>query len=207
MNYAEIKYSDIANGEGVRTSLFVSGCRRGCPGCFNSGAWSFAAGEPFTREVEDEIIASLEHPFCDGLTVLGGEPMEPENQRGLVSFLERVRERFPRGGEGASGAAAGTPGLAAKTIWCFTGDMLDELMPGGHHHTEVTDRLLSCVDILVDGPWVQELYDISLRFRGSSNQRVIDLNATRAAAAERGCSLADAVCLWQDEQVYTTHTM
>ena len=207
MNYAEIKYSDIANGEGVRTSLFVSGCRRGCPGCFNSGAWSFAAGEPFTREVEDEIIASLEHPFCDGLTVLGGEPMEPENQRGLVSFLERVRERFPRGGEGALGAAAGTPGLAAKTIWCFTGDTLDELMPGGRHHTEVTDHLLSCVDILVDGPWVQELYDISLRFRGSSNQRVIDLNATRAAAAERGCSLADTVCLWQDERVYTTHSM
>ena len=150
MNYAEIKYSDIANGEGVRTSLFVSGCRRGCPGCFNSGAWSFAAGEPFTREVEDEIIASLDHPFCDGLTVLGGEPMEPENQCGLVDFLERVRERFPRG-EGAPGAAAGTSSVAAKTIWCFTGDTLDELMPGGRHHTEVTDRLLACVDILVDG--------------------------------------------------------
>ena len=230
MNYAEIKYSDIANGEGVRTSLFVSGCRRGCPGCFNSGAWSFAAGEAFTSEVEDKIIASLDHPFCDGLTVLGGEPMEPENQRGLVDFLERVRERFPRGEESASGAegsaaaagamgaegptafaggtgAKGSPIAAAKTIWCFTGDTLDELMPGGRHHTEVTERLLACVDILVDGPWAQELYDISLRFRGSSNQRVIDLNATRTAAAERGCSLADAVCLWQDEQVYTTHAM
>ena len=230
MNYAEIKYSDIANGEGVRTSLLVSGCRRGGPGCFNSGAWSFAAGEAFTSEVEDKIIASLNHPFCDGLTVLGGEPMEPENQRGLVDFLERVRERFPRGEESASGAegsaaaagamgaegptafaggtdAKGSPIAAAKTIWCFTGDTLDELMPGGRHYTEVTERLLACVDILVDGPWVQELYDISLRFRGSSNQRVIDLNATRTAAAERGCSLADAVCLWQDEQVYTTHAM
>ena len=205
MNYAEIKYSDIANGEGVRTSLFVSGCRRGCPGCFNSGAWSFAAGEPFTREVEDRIIASLEHPFCDGLTVLGGEPMEPENQRGLVGFLERVRERFPQGEGSADGA--GSTDTAAKTIWCFTGDTLDELMPGARHHTEVTDRLLDCIDVLVDGPWVQELYDISLRFRGSSNQRVIDLNATRAAAAERGCLLSDAVCLWQDEQVYAMHSM
>ncbi len=208
MNYAEIKYSDIANGEGVRTSLFVSGCRRGCPGCFNSGAWSFTAGEPFTRAVEDEVIASVDHPFCDGLTVLGGEPMEPENQSGLVGFLERVRERFPRGVAAGDGAAAGAAGGApAKTIWCFTGDTLDELMPGARHHTEVTDRLLDCIDILVDGPWVRELYDITLRFRGSSNQRIIDLNATRAAAAERGCSLAEAVRLWEDEQVYSTHTM
>ena len=231
MNYAEIKYFDIANGEGVRTSLFVSGCRRGCPGCFNSGAWSFQAGEPFTHEVEDTILKSLDHPFCDGITVLGGEPMEPENQKGLVSFLERVRERFPRAVSLSAGvgdsdssqtavadaeapnavavaAGADSPvATATKTIWCFTGDTLDELMPGGRHHTEVTDRLLDCIDILVDGPWVQELYDISLRFRGSSNQRIIDLNATRAAAAKRGVSLADAVVLWRDEEVYATHTM
>lgn len=197
MNYAEIKYFDIANGEGVRTTLFVSGCRRGCPGCFNSGAWSFQAGDPFTRDVEDRILASLDHEFCDGLTLLGGEPMEPENQRGLVDFIERVRARFPRG----------DADIAEKTIWCFTGDTLDELMPGAHHHTEVTDRLLNCIDVLVDGPFVQELHDITLRFRGSSNQRVIDLNATRSAAAAAGCTLADAVQLWQDEQVYATHTM
>ena len=110
MNYAEIKFSDIANGEGVRTSLFVSGCRRGCPGCFNSGAWSFAAGEPFTAEVGDRIIESLEPFYVDGLTLLGGEPMEPENQRGLVGFVERVRERFPRG--------------AGKTIWWLSGGTL-----------------------------------------------------------------------------------
>ena len=201
MNYAEIKYFDIANGEGVRTTLFVSGCTRGCPGCFNSGAWSFAAGEPFTPEVEAQIMASLEHEFCDGLTLLGGEPMEPENQRGLVAFVERVRERFPRG--------RAEVGISedAKTIWCFTGDTLDELMPGARHHTEVTNRLLSCIDVLVDGPFVQELHDITLRFRGSSNQRIIDLNATRAAAAARGCSLAEAVQLWRDEDVYATHTM
>ncbi len=193
VNYAEIKYFDIANGEGVRTTLFVSGCTRGCQGCFNSGAWSFEAGKPFTREVEDKIIESMAPDYVDGLTLLGGEPMEPQNQAGLVGFVERVRERYPRG--------------CGKTIWCFTGDMLDELMPGGRHHTEVTDRLLDCIDILVDGPWVQELYDISLRFHGSSNQRIIDLNATRAAAAEQGVSLADAVRPWRDEEVYSTHTM
>lgn len=193
MNYAEIKYFDIANGEGVRTTLFVSGCTRGCPGCFNSGAWSFEAGKPFTREVEDKIIESMVPDYVDGLTLLGGEPMEPQNQAGLVAFVERVRERYPRGG--------------GKTIWCFTGDTLDELMPGGRHRTEVTDRLLDCIDILVDGPWVQELYDISLRFHGSSNQRIIDLNATRAQAAAQGVSLADAVCLWRDEEVYATHSM
>lgn len=193
MNYAEIKFFDIANGEGVRTTLFVSGCTRGCPGCFNSGAWSFEAGKPFTREVEDKIIESMAPDYVDGLTLLGGEPMEPQNQAGLVAFVERVRERYPRGG--------------GKTIWCFTGDTLDELMPGGRHRTEVTDRLLECIDILVDGPWVQELYDISLRFHGSSNQRIIDLNATRAQAAAQGVSLADAVCLWRDEEVYATHSM
>ena len=193
VNYAEIKYFDIANGEGVRTTLFVSGCTRGCPGCFNSGAWSFEAGKPFTREVEDKIIESMAPDYVDGLTLLGGEPMEPQNQAGLVGFVERVRERYPR--------------RCGKTIWCFTGDTLDELMPGGRHHTEVTDRLLDCIDILVDGPWVQELYDISLRFHGSSNQRIIDLNATRAAAAEQGVSLADAVRPWRDEEVYSTHTM
>lgn len=193
MNYATIKYSDIANGEGVRTSLFVSGCRRGCKNCFNEVAWNFAAGEPFTREVEDEILQSLEHPFCDGLTILGGEPMEPENQAGLVEFVERVRARFPRGG--------------GKSIWCYTGDVLDELMEGGRHRTDVTERLLNCIDILVDGPFVQDRYDISLRFRGSSNQRIIDLNATRECAAALGGTLAEHVCLWQDESVYSTHTM
>lgn len=193
MNYAEIKNFDIANGEGVRTTLFVSGCRRGCPGCFNSGAWSFEVGEPFTRAVEDAIIESLAPDYVDGLTILGGEPMEPENQAGLVEFVERVRATYPRG--------------CGKTIWCFTGDTLDELMEGGRHRTEVTERLLACIDILVDGPWVQELYDITLRFHGSSNQRVIDLNATREAASEQGVPLSEAVRLWQDEEVYSTHTM
>ena len=193
MNYAEIKYFDIANGEGVRTTLFVSGCTRGCPGCFNSGAWSFLAGKPFTSEVEDKLLESMEPGYIDGLTLLGGEPMEPQNQEGLVSFVERVRERFPRG--------------CGKTIWCYTGDTLDELLPGGRHHTGVTDRLLACIDILVDGPFVQDLHDITLRFRGSSNQRIIDVPATLAAAAEAGASPAETVRLWQDDPLFCTHSM
>ena len=129
----------------------------------------------------------------DGLTLLGGEPMEPENQEGLVGFVERVRAEFPRG--------------CGKTIWCFTGDTWDrELVTGGRHHTEVTDRLLSCVDVLVDGPFVQSLHDITLRFRGSSNQRLIDMPATLAALAA-GEVPADAVRLWGDERVYATHAM
>lgn len=193
MNYAEIKYFDIANGEGVRTVLFVSGCRRGCKNCFNEAAWNFAAGNPFTREVEDQIIESMRPSYVDGLTVLGGEPMEPENQAGLVEFIERVRETFPRG--------------SGKSIWCFTGDTWHvELVPGGRHYTEYTDRLMECIDILVDGPFVQELYDITLRFRGSSNQRLIDMQATRAALAA-GKTPIEAVCLWDDEEVYATHSM
>ena len=171
----------------------MSGCRRGCKNCFNSVAWDFAAGESFDRTVEDKIIESLDHPFIDGLTILGGEPMEPENQAGLVEFVERVRAAYPAG--------------SGKTIWCFTGDALEELMPGGRHHTEATDRILACLDMLVDGPFVQDLYDISLRFRGSSNQRVIDMNATRARAEREGVAFCDAVELWRDDPVYSTHTM
>ena len=182
MNYSEIKHFDIANGEGVRTSLFVSGCRRGCPGCFNAEAWDFTAGKPFTKQVEDAILESLEPGYIDGLTLLGGEPMEPENQRALAPFVARVRERFPE-----------------KTIWCFTGDLYEDLAnPESPRHTEVTDELLGNIDILVDGPFVEALHDITLRFRGSSNQRLIDLPATRAAHDVR---------LWHDEDVYTTHTM
>ena len=191
LNFATVKYFDIANGEGVRTSLFVSGCRRGCKNCFNAVAWDFNAGTPFDEAVQQEILESLEHPFCEGLSILGGEPMEPENQAGLVDFVERVRAGLTDG----------------RTIWCYTGDTLDELVAGGRHHTEVTDRLLACIDVLVDGPFVQELHDITLRFRGSSNQRIIDMNATRALAAERGVSLAEAVVPWRDEAVYSTHTM
>lgn len=135
MNYANIKYFDIADGEGVRTSLFVSGCRRGCKNCFNSVAWDFAAGEPFDRAVEDKIIESLDHPFIDGLTILGGEPMEPENQAGLVDFIERVRAAYPV--------------ESGKTIWCFTGDVLEELMPGASSYR--SDGPYPCLPRYVGG--------------------------------------------------------
>lgn len=187
MNYAEIKYCDIANGQGVRTTLFVSGCRRGCPGCFNSGAFSFAAGEPFDELVQEEVLDSLKPIYVKGLTILGGEPFEPENQGPLADFLERVKEQFP-----------------TKTIWCFTG-FVYEVLAGieappqgsteGRGRTADTDRLLNLIDVLVDGPFVEELHDITLRFRGSSNQRLIDMNETRRTGA---------VCLWADDPQYAT---
>ena len=182
MNYSNIKYFDIADGEGVRTTLFVSGCRHACPGCFNASAWDFAAGEPFSCEVEDKVLESLEPSFVDGLTLLGGEPMEPENQRALLPFVRRVRERF-----------------LEKSIWCFTGEVYENLLDDtSPYRCEVTDELLALIDVLVDGPFLQAEHDISLRFRGSANQRVIDLAATRAAGEVR---------LWQDDPQYATHTM
>ena len=170
MNYASIRTCDVANGEGVRVTLFVSGCTHRCKGCVNPDQWDFAYGEPFTREVEDGLLESLAPDFISGLSVLGGEPMEPENQRALLPFLRRVRERFGTG----------------KTIWVYTGCVLEELLPGSRDRndapplssrwrTEATDELLSLVDVLVDGPFVEELKDISLQFRGSSNQRIIRL--------------------------------
>ena len=184
MNYASIRTCDIANGEGVRVSLFVSGCTHRCKGCFNEEAQAFDYGEPFTREVEDSILTALEPGFIAGLTLLGGEPMEPENQRVLVPFLRRFRERFG----------------ATKTLWVYTGCVWEKLsgeaeslplqnkdgensaLSGGRDssapyrwRTEVTDEFLAMTDVLVDGPFVEELKDISLRFRGSSNQRILCL--------------------------------
>ena len=162
MNYASIRTCDIANGEGVRVSLFVSGCRHRCKGCFNEEAWDFAYGRPFTRETEDEILEALEPSHISGLSLLGGEPMEPENQLALVPFLRRFRSRF--GG--------------SKTLWVYTGCVLEtELRAPSRWRTDLTDEFLSFVDILVDGPFVESLKDISLRFRGSSNQRIIDMRA------------------------------
>lgn len=163
MNYASIRTCDVANGDGVRVSIFVSGCTRRCPGCFNEEAQAFDYGKPFTKAVEDEILDALAPGHIAGLTVLGGEPMEPANQRALLPFLRRVRDRF---GD-------------AKTVWVYTGCVLEtELKTESRWRTEVTDELLSLVDVLVDGPFVEELKDISLKFRGSSNQRILDLRRT-----------------------------
>ena len=182
MNYATIKYCDIANGEGVRTSLFVSGCRRHCPNCFNAVAWDFNYGAPFTKEVRNEILASLEPGYINGLSLLGGEPFEPENQRELLPFIKNVKALYPH-----------------KTIWCYTGNNLEhEILQPGCGRCEVTDEFLQYIDVLVDGEFVQDKYDISLRFRGSSNQRIIDMNKTRAAGH---------VVLWQDDPIFADHKM
>ena len=159
MNYAEIKTCDIANGEGVRVSLFVSGCSHHCKNCFNKETWSFDYGKPFTDETEDYIIKELKPGYIDGLTLLGGEPFEPQNQRALLPFLRRVRGLYPN-----------------KNIWCYTGYLFDkELLNESRARCEATDEMLSLIDVLVDGEFVQELYSITLQFKGSSNQRIIDV--------------------------------
>ena len=163
MYYGEIKNCDIANGEGVRVTLFVSGCTNRCPHCFQPQTWAFDYGQPFTAETEDQLLTMLKPDYISGLTLLGGEPFEPANQEVLVPFLRRVRETYP-----------------SKTIWGFSGCTYEELLTEGHsHHCAVTEEMLSLLDVLVDGRFVEELKDISLRFRGSSNQRLIDLNQTR----------------------------
>ena len=164
MNYASIRTCDIANGDGVRVSLFVSGCTHHCPGCFNLEAQSFTYGAPFTPEVEDEILDACDKSFIAGLTILGGEPMEPVNQRGLLTLLRRFRARFGH----------------SKTIWIYTGCVIEELRAPSvsRWRTEVTDEILSLIDVLVDGPFVMALRDPSLRFRGSSNQRILNLRET-----------------------------
>ena len=163
MNYGAIKYCDIANGIGIRTVLFVSGCTHHCKGCFQPQTWDFAYGQPFTKATEDEIIESCKPYYVNGLTLLGGEPFEPSNQRALVPFLHRFREACPD-----------------KSVWCFTGFTLDQELwqEGSHPRCEVTDEMLSLIDVLVDGRYVKALKDISLRFRGSSNQRLIDMKKT-----------------------------
>ena len=167
MNYANIKKRDIANGTGVRVSLFVSGCTHHCKGCFNSETWNFSYGNPFTEEVENEVIEALSPDYMEGLTLLGGEPFEPVNQKGLINLLRRVRKELPE-----------------KTIWCYTGYLFDQdLIPGGKVYCEVTDEMLSMIDVLVDGEFVQDLYDISLKFRGSSNQRIIDVKKSHESGA------------------------
>lgn len=164
MNYANIKTYSIENGTGVRVSLFVSGCTHHCKNCFNAEAWDFEYGKPFTKETEDEIIEDLRPDYMAGITLLGGEPMEPVNQRGLISLIRRIREELPQ-----------------KTIWIYSGYVYEDFKDGGRAHCEVTDEILSLCDILVDGPFVEEKKNISLRFRGSENQRIIDLKKTKAA--------------------------
>lgn len=161
MNYSAIKWTDIANGEGVRVSLFVSGCTRRCKNCFNEVAWDFTQGDLFDEEVENQILQALRSDYIAGLSLLGGEPLEPQNQRALYPFIRRVKEVYPQ-----------------KSIWCYTGCSLDEkngVLKEEQKNTEVTKELISLFDVLVDGPYMEELKDIRLKFRGSSNQRILDV--------------------------------
>ena len=159
MKYAAIKSCDIANGPGVRVSLFVSGCRHHCKDCFNPETWDFAYGQPFDEAVMEHILALMAPDYIRGITYLGGEPFEPQNQRALLPFVKRVRREFPD-----------------KSIWAFSGFTFEQLIdPKAHPHCEKTQELLSLIDVLVDGRFVEELKDITLRFRGSSNQRLLDM--------------------------------
>lgn len=164
MNFAAIKPSDIADGPGVRVSLFVSGCTNHCENCFQPETWDFGYGEPFTSETEERILNLLDRSYIKGLTILGGEPFEPSNQRALLPFVRRVRERYPD-----------------KTIWMYSGFTYEEMTrEGTHPHCEATLPLLDLIDVLVDGRFVEKLKNLSLRFRGSSNQRLIDMKKTLA---------------------------
>lgn len=158
MNYSKIDFMSVVDGTGCRVSLFVSGCRNHCPECFNPETWNFDYGQLFTEIEENEIIEACKKPYISGLTVLGGEPWEEENQKALLPFIEKFKKECPD-----------------KNIWMFTGYVWDkDLIPGGKKYVEgVTDKILDFVDILVDGPFIKELKDLSLKFRGSKNQRLL----------------------------------
>lgn len=181
MNYATIKYYDVANGPGVRTSLFVSGCTHRCEGCFNAIAWDFSYGKPFDRATEDMLLDSMRPEYVTGITLLGGEPMEPENQVALLPFLQRMRRDLP-----------------GKTIWCFSGYTWEQLTGAqpGRCRASVTDALLAQLDVMVDGPFLISQRDLMLRFRGSSNQRLLDVPASLAQGRP---------VWWHDQDVYASH--
>ena len=157
MYYGTINKNDIANGTGIRVSLFVSGCRHYCKGCFNSEAWDFQYGSPYTEAVEQEILEALAPHYVRGFSLLGGEPFEPENQQELVGLLRMIKKAYPE-----------------KDVWCYTGYLIDvDLIPGGKVYTDVTEEMLSYIDVLVDGEFVEAEKDLTLKFRGSRNQRIL----------------------------------
>ena len=172
MNYGEIKKCDIANGIGVRVSLFVSGCRHHCEDCFNSMTWDFAYGREFTGAVEDELIGALSKSYIRGLTLIGGEPLEPENQPHVLEILRRVKRELPD-----------------KDIWCYSGFTFEELTGNSRAHTEYINEILSLTDVLVDGRYIKDKRNISLRFRGSENQRILDVKKSLTAGS---------AVLWQE---------
>lgn len=159
MNYSKIKFIDIANGDGVRTSLYVSGCTNACKGCFNPQTWDFKYGEPFTDSVIDCIISSIRPLYVKGLSILGGDPMHPLNQKDVLRLIMRFREEF---GD-------------SKDIWMWTGYTYDRFIGEGDMRNDVTDSILSNIDVIVDGEFVEELKNVGLEYRGSENQRIIHL--------------------------------
>lgn len=174
MKYATIKKIDVANGPGIRVSLFVSGCTHHCKGCFNPETWNFNYGEDFTEEVEQKILEYMKPDYIKGLSLLGGEPFEPENQKAILPFLRKVKAMYPQ-----------------KTIWCYSGyDFEKDMLTGNLGPWEITEEILSYIDVLVDGEFILELKNPNLRFRGSENQRVIDVAASLHE---------DNVVLWNDE--------
>ncbi len=176
MNYGAVKNCDIANGEGVRVSLFVSGCRNHCPGCFQPETWDFRYGQLFTTATEAELLRLLEPRYITGLTLLGGDPFEPENQCALLPFLRRMKAVLPR-----------------KTVWAYTGYTWEQLTSGDHRVSlPETIELLSMIDVMVDGPFIEAKKDIRLRYRGSSNQRVIDVQRSIAAGQVQQIELGDS---------------
>lgn len=175
MNYATIKTNDVANGPGVRVSLFVSGCRHHCKGCFNSEAWDFHYGSLFDEKTADTLLQVLAPDYIDGISLLGGEPFEPENQPGLLALSRKIRAAYPE-----------------KSIWSFSGYLFDrDILAKKLGPWETTRELLSYLDVLVDGPFVASLKNLNLRFRGSSNQRLIDVPASLRTGA---------VVLWDERQ-------
>lgn len=175
MNYAAIKKFDVANGVGVRVSLFVSGCTHHCKGCFNEEAWDFNYGEKFTEVQKEEIIQALSPKHIKGFSLLGGEPFEPENRPAVYDLLKAINQTYPE-----------------KTVWCYSGYLYDSYMKNGiHADPETVQGMLECIDILVDGKFVEELKDLSLRFKGSSNQRIIDVKASQKA---------NEIILWKEDK-------
>ena len=174
MNYANLKSHDIANGPGVRVSLFVSGCTHRCKGCFNEVAWDFEYGQPFTHETEDQILSMLAPDYVQGITLLGGEPFEPQNQPVLVNFLHRLKAQYPQ-----------------KSVWAFSGYLFENILSGKVGDRAVALEFLSYLDVLVDGPFIEAQKNLMLRFRGSENQRIIDVPRSLTQ---------NAVVLWQDWQ-------
>ncbi|MDE6001145.1 MAG: anaerobic ribonucleoside-triphosphate reductase activating protein [Clostridia bacterium] len=176
MNYATIKRRDVSNGPGVRVSLYVSGCRNHCKNCFNPETWDFCYGEPFTEQTENAIIEDMKPDYIKGFTLLGGDPFEPENAEVLAPFLERLRKKYPQ-----------------KSFWCFTGyDYEADLLTGRKGDIDTVMRILKCLDVLVDGKFVEELKDLNLRFRGSSNQRIILVKPSLES---------DEVVLWDEQTI------